>query len=325
LRARELRDLTDEELEEKMGETRKELFNLRFQSATGALENSARLRSAKREIARICREDDVNDWGRRMADKEQKAPVVEEPGAVAEASVLARSTAGGIEERAFTRGAWPRSGQAESEQPRNRPPIPVAEKRRGVPAADHALGRARSRERQAVGAEGSSSAAGRPSRRLLPGVVEESWSSPEASVAGGAWSRRPQLLPRARSGGCCQHPYAPAGPSESATLAPPSDRPTRVKATEQADRPAPKPARIGRRQERQGLVVSDAMEKTIVVKVELVKAHPKYKKVVRRSVKFHAHDERGEAKVGDVVRIVETRPLSKTKHWRLAEIVEAAK
>jgi large subunit ribosomal protein L29 len=53
LRARELRDLTDEELEEKMGETRKELFNLRFQSATGALENSARLRSAKREIARI--------------------------------------------------------------------------------------------------------------------------------------------------------------------------------------------------------------------------------------------------------------------------------
>jgi len=61
------------------------------------------------------------------------------------------------------------------------------------------------------------------------------------------------------------------------------------------------------------------------VKVEVVKAHPKYKKVVRRSVKFHAHDERSEAKVGDVVRIVETRPISKTKHWRLAEVVEAAK
>jgi len=81
----------------------------------------------------------------------------------------------------------------------------------------------------------------------------------------------------------------------------------------------------GRRQERQGKVVSDAMEKTIVVKVEIAKAHPRYKKVVRRTVKFHAHDERGDAKVGDVVRIVETRPLSKTKHWRLAEIVEAAK
>lgn len=81
----------------------------------------------------------------------------------------------------------------------------------------------------------------------------------------------------------------------------------------------------GRRQERQGTVVSDAMEKTIVVRVDVVKAHPRYKKVVRRSVKFHAHDEQGQAKVGDVVRIVETRPLSKTKRWRLAEVVEAAK
>jgi small subunit ribosomal protein S17 len=79
------------------------------------------------------------------------------------------------------------------------------------------------------------------------------------------------------------------------------------------------------RQERQGTVVSDAMEKTIVVKVDVIKAHPKYKKVVRRSAKFHAHDERNEAKIGDVVRIVETRPLSKQKRWRLAEIVEAAK
>ena len=81
----------------------------------------------------------------------------------------------------------------------------------------------------------------------------------------------------------------------------------------------------GRRQERQGTVVSDAMEKTIVVRVDVVKAHPRYKKVVRRSVKFHAHDESGQAKVGDVVRIVETRPISKTKRWRLAEVVEAAK
>jgi ribosomal protein uS17 len=79
------------------------------------------------------------------------------------------------------------------------------------------------------------------------------------------------------------------------------------------------------RQERQGTVVSAAMEKTIVVKVDVIKAHPKYKKVVRRSTKFHAHDERNDAKVGDIVRIVETRPLSKQKRWRLAEIVEAAK
>ena len=81
----------------------------------------------------------------------------------------------------------------------------------------------------------------------------------------------------------------------------------------------------GRRQERRGVVVSAAMDKTIVVRVDVVKAHPKYKKVVRRSQRFHAHDEQNQAKAGDVVRIVETRPLSKTKNWRLAEVVEAAK
>jgi small subunit ribosomal protein S17 len=81
----------------------------------------------------------------------------------------------------------------------------------------------------------------------------------------------------------------------------------------------------GRRQERRGVVVSAAMDKTIVVKVEAVRAHPRYKKVIRRSTKFHAHDEGNAAKAGDIVRIVETRPLSKTKRWRLAEVVEAAK
>ena len=81
----------------------------------------------------------------------------------------------------------------------------------------------------------------------------------------------------------------------------------------------------GQRQERRGVVVSNAMDKTIVVKVDTVKAHTRYKKVVRRSVKFHAHDPQNQANVGDIVRIIETRPLSKTKNWRLAEIVEVAK
>ena len=88
----------------------------------------------------------------------------------------------------------------------------------------------------------------------------------------------------------------------------------------------PKPeGERGRRQERRGIVVSAAMDKTIVVRVDTVKAHSKYKKVVRRSHRFHAHDEQNQAKAGDVVRIVETRPLSKTKNWRLAEVVEAAR
>ena len=88
----------------------------------------------------------------------------------------------------------------------------------------------------------------------------------------------------------------------------------------------PKPdSERGRRQERRGVVVSAGMDKTIVVRVDVVKAHPRYKKVVRRSQKLHAHDEQNQAKAGDVVRIVETRPLSKTKNWRLAEIVEVAR
>jgi len=104
-------------------------------------------------------------------------------------------------------------------------------------------------------------------------------------------------------------------------------RPTRVKAAERKPivRLEKPEHERGRRQERQGTVVSDAMEKTIVVKVEVVKAHPKYKKVVRRSVKFHAHDEQSTAKVGDIVRIVETRPLSKTKRWRLVDVLERAR
>jgi small subunit ribosomal protein S17 len=88
--------------------------------------------------------------------------------------------------------------------------------------------------------------------------------------------------------------------------------------------PKPEHAR-GQRKERRGVVVSAAMDKTIVVRVDTVKPHPVYKKIVRRSHKFHAHDEANVAKAGDVVRIVETRPLSKTKTWRLAQVLEEAK
>jgi len=113
---------------------------------------------------------------------------------------------------------------------------------------------------------------------------------------------------------------------------PRSLRPQRTKA--KREKPAerkpitrlPKPEHPrGRRQERQGTVVSASANKTIVVRVNVAKVHPRYKKVVRRSSRFHAHDEENQAKVGDVVRIVETRPLSRMKRWRLQEIVEAAK
>jgi small subunit ribosomal protein S17 len=77
----------------------------------------------------------------------------------------------------------------------------------------------------------------------------------------------------------------------------------------------------GTRKERKGVVVSQSGDKTIVVRVERRVQHPLYKKVIRRSRKFHAHDEKGEASTGDIVRIVETRPLSKLKRWRLVEVV----
>ncbi|MCI7505806.1 MAG: 30S ribosomal protein S17 [Eggerthellaceae bacterium] len=79
------------------------------------------------------------------------------------------------------------------------------------------------------------------------------------------------------------------------------------------------------RKVRQGIVVSAAGEKTIVVKVTDRKPHPIYGKMITSSKKFHAHDENNEAGVGDVVRIMETRPLSKTKRWRLVNIIEKAK
>lgn len=79
----------------------------------------------------------------------------------------------------------------------------------------------------------------------------------------------------------------------------------------------------GRRKSRVGVVVSAAMDKSCVVKVERRLPHPVYKKVIRRSTKFMVHDEESRCKVGDVVRIVETRPLSKRKCWRYVETVRS--
>jgi small subunit ribosomal protein S17 len=154
--------------------------------------------------------------------------------------------------------------------------------------------------------------------------VEE--TSPEAPVAEAA---PPETAPAAEAA-----PAAPAGEPRKKRLKhiPRSERRTRTKS--KREQPATRRPIVrlekpvhekGRRQERRGVVVSDAMDKTIVVKVESVRAHQMYKKVIRRSVKFHAHDEQNEAHVGDRVRIVETRPMSKTKRWRLAEVLEQAK
>ena len=79
------------------------------------------------------------------------------------------------------------------------------------------------------------------------------------------------------------------------------------------------------RKTRVGIVASDKMDKTIVVAVRDNVKHPLYKKIMKRTVRFKAHDENNEARVGDIVMIMETRPLSKDKNWRLVKIVEKAK
>jgi small subunit ribosomal protein S17 len=139
-----------------------------------------------------------------------------------------------------------------------------------------------------------------------PAAAEEAPAAAEATPAAAEPKRKKKRLPRAQ-----RRVRSKAKREQSTTRAPISRTPK-----SEAER--------GQRQERRGVVVSAAMDKTIVVRVEAARAHPRYKKVIRRSVKFHAHDERNQANVGDVVRIVETRPLSKTKNWRLAEILEVA-
>src|SRR6476646_10430962 len=138
----------------------------------------------------------------------------------------------------------------------------------------------------------------------------EAAAEPEAEAA----EATPAEVPAAEAEPA-DEPAAPVKKQRSRKHVPRSARRTRTKTVGER----------GRRQERRGVVISDKGEKTIVVKVDVIKSHPKYKKVVRSTVKFHAHDEANTAGVGDTVRIVETRPLSKTKRWRLAEIVEKAR
>jgi small subunit ribosomal protein S17 len=171
-------------------------------------------------------------------------------------------------------------------------------------------------------AQAEEPAAGAPAEAEPEAAVDEAPAAEEAEEQASAPDEAEPAAPAA----------VEAKPARSRKHVPRKDRRTRtrrVRAGSGERKPItrlPTPEHVrGRRQERRGVVVSDAMDKTIVVKVEAVRSHQRYKKVIRRSVKFHAHDEQNQAKVGDLVRIVETRPLSKSKNWRLVEVLEAAK
>jgi small subunit ribosomal protein S17 len=92
-----------------------------------------------------------------------------------------------------------------------------------------------------------------------------------------------------------------------------------------AEAPAQEPKATGRLKVRQGVVVSDRADKTITVRIDTARQHRMYKKIVRSSSTLHAHDEGNQAHVGDTVRLIESRPLSRTKRWRLVEILERAR
>ena len=102
------------------------------------------------------------------------------------------------------------------------------------------------------------------------------------------------------------------------------DGPARGPALDQDEGQIQTDTERNRRKERVGLIIADKADKTVTVSVEALVRHPMYKKRVRRSRKFMVHDERNEARVGDTVRIVETRPLSARKRWRLANIISRA-
>ena len=122
--------------------------------------------------------------------------------------------------------------------------------------------------------------------------------------------------------------------SASPTASPPA-RPTpppatrsraRAKTKREAGQGTPAAEREpGAKKVRQGTVVSSKADKTITVKIEITRRHPVYEKVVRQSSTIHAHDEANDANAGDTVRVIESRPMSKLKRWRLVEVLERAK
>jgi len=101
----------------------------------------------------------------------------------------------------------------------------------------------------------------------------------------------------------------------------------KAKRAEQPRQPAPEPAdrATGQPKVRQGVVISDKAEKTITVRIDVARRHRRYQKTIRSSSTLHVHDERNDANAGDTVRVVEARPLSRLKRWRLVEVVERAK
>ena len=238
-----------------------------------------------------------------------------EPEATSEAPTEAAETAAEVSEQVAEAALEPAPEEPEAAlaEPEAAPEQPEAEIKPGPDAEAAPEPEAAPEEPEAVPEQ--------PEAEVKPGPDAEAAPEPEAAPA------EPEGAPAAAQ------PAKRARSRRHVSRSQRRQRPPKVRAEKPAKRGTRKPivrlpkpeTERGSHQERRGVVVSAAMDKTVVVKVDTLKAHPRYRKVVRRSKKYHAHDEANAAKVGDVVRIVETRPLSATKCWRVVEIVEVAR
>ena len=207
------------------------------------------------------------------------------------------------------------SSQAAGEEPTATPP-----------AGDADASKDEAPEAESSDASGSEQA--EPAAAKAKPAAEESEPNPEDDLP---WKERrrlqrsrephkagPTLTPEERAAKRAEHRKAKASSRRKERAAAKADK-TAGSGTPVAEKDAVAA------KTRQGIVVSDKGEKSITVRIDIARRHPTYEKVVRRSRTLHAHDERNEAGEGDIVRIIETRPLSKTKRWRLVEVLEKAK
>ena len=168
-----------------------------------------------------------------------------------------------------------------------------------------------------------------PAKEEAPAAAEEAAGSDDEGLSWKARQRlqrsrrpaeaRPQRTPEERQAEREQHRSANAVARRRHRQSRRAKKGEPRAGTPPAER-RPNPAKV-----RQGIVVSDRADKTITVRIDFARRHPAYEKIVRRSRTLHAHDETNEAGEGDVVRVVETRPISRSKRWRLLEVVEKAR
>jgi len=226
----------------------------------------------------------------------------------------------------------PSSSQAAGEEPTAAPPAEEAEQAEEAPAAEAEKAEPEADVPAAGGDVGSTAPEDAPAPAGGGGSPAATGPAAEESEEDALPWKEKRRLERSRR----PHKAGPAQTAEERAAARAEGRKRKAaeRRKERAAKKAGKAAGTGTpRAEREsvaaktrrGIVVSNKGEKSITVRIDIARRHPTYEKVVRRSRTLHAHDERNEAGEGDMVRIVETRPLSKTKRWRLVEVLEKAK